>query len=359
MKLEVKFEVDLGLETMYSGSACMTQLIPFARDRAIGFGWGIHSHNCLGRDEEYWFADITSDGVSKRVIPIELTHRLNQLAERSTVDGRKQIRAFRFGEGIGLLVGTQEVYLFSGIHDEPRLIEVENPFTFFGTAKYPTSKTDSHYLPERCGHASAGVVPVIISSPQDRPGQGRHACLLSIDVDTGRARWLVDNGGLPRSTRIADYEPFIDPAVVAGINTSGSGGPRVQSPLLWDCAWIDSQWHLFVAGFWKPYSRFGASPALLTRNHSDMSLLSKSFQAGEDSLGRICASHDRVIITPLRKSGPKKGKQTIYTYADGQEHSVSLPRGYAKHQIEEYGNETYWLLRMPLGYDNSQVVACR
>ncbi len=78
-------------------------------------------------------------------------------------------------------------------------------------------------------------------------------------------------------------------------------------------------------------------------------MLAPVFHAGEPSHGDIAASLDRLIVSPLHKSGPRKGKQTVVTLADGQEHPVTPPRGYAGHQVLACNAGHYWLAPMPQG----------
>jgi len=63
----------------------------------------------------------------------------------------------------------------------------------------------------------------------------------------------------------------------------------------------------------------------------------------ESSFGYICASLDKVLITPLYKSGRRKGKQSFFDLENGTEVSVKLPRGMSKYKIVESFDQYYWL----------------
>ncbi len=363
VKLKVEYVAELALEESSFGITALTRLIPYSNARAIAFGWAWKSSaGMLG--ERYWLAEIGREGVTQRELPKELTERLNLLLDRKPMTGHSEMRiqAFKLGEGFGLLVGSQEVHLFSGIHDDPKVIEVENNFSTLSTPKHPTSKYDSHFVPEHCGNASGNVVPVILAGHGDSHRSGRHASLLEIDSGAGRARWLLTReDGTPRTTRVEDYRQFCTNGREGGLRfDSGAGLVWDQPPVLHDCAWIGNSWHCYSAGFSYPYLRYGiaSGPSVLTRHRADLSLDTDLFLPREESLGRICASLDRMIITPLRKGGLNQGKQTIYRYCDGQEHPVTLPRGYAKHYVEEHYDRCYWMLPMPMGYTNSRVIAC-
>jgi hypothetical protein len=128
-----------------------------------------------------------------------------------------------------------------------------------------------------------------------------------------------------------------------------------------DCGWIDRHWLIYAAGYDKNLVRHGLPLGVLTRNLVDLSLAEAVFRPSEQSYGTICASLDRLIVSPLRQSGPHKGKQTIYTFTDAQEHAVTPPRGHAKHQVLDHAGGHYWLAPMALGYLDSPLtlLACR
>jgi hypothetical protein len=347
LRLKFEFRADLEVEKSFSGNYCMTKLIPYSNARAIAFGWGTEHNTFLG-NEQYWFSEIRRDGVSQCILPMELTDRFNHLVEREN-SGRGsflQVKAFKLGEDVGLLLGSEIVFLYSSIHDNPKVIRIDNHFS-------------TNYFPEHCGNASGNIVPVVLSASRDSGGDGRHASLLEIDKDSGRARWLHTQAeGYPRSTLLEEYLQFCT-WELGGLRVSNTGITRDQPPLLYDCAWVDNHWHLYAAGFDSAhYNRYGISLAVLTRNFVDLSFLEALFQPKEESFGRICASLDRLVVTPHRKGGIHKGKQTIYLYSDGEEHSVTMPRGYANHLIEEYCAGYYWLLANRLGYSNNSVAVC-
>lgn len=363
-KLNVDYIAELDLAKTFPRLTALTKLIPYTGARAIAFGWASgpdYSH----MSERYWFAEIRRDGVSLRVLPIELTERFSLLVNRSpnSDGGLVKIHAFKFGESVGLLLGTQEIQLFSDINAEPQVIEVENHFAMLGEPRYPTSQRDSYWLPEHCGNPTGNVVPVILSSPADNPGEGRHACLLEIDANGGKARWKVrGENNLPAATRREDFVPFVTDGNPGGARFDSQAGLVFdQPPVLTDCTWIDEHWRLYSAGFRRPHPRHGSAtgPCVITRHRSDLSTERVLYQAGEYSLARLCASHDRAIVSPLNKSGPNKGRQTVFHF-DGSvgEQPVALPRGYAKHYVEEFLDGTWWMLPMPIGFGSSRVIAC-
>lgn len=357
-KLKLEFQADLGVKQSFTDLSSMTKLMPFADARAIAFGWGCDTGAYLG-SEQYWFAEITRDGVTRRKLPAALIERYNKLPERAYSSNKAAtlLRAFKFAEGAGVMLGTDQVALFADIQAEPQIIAIENGFLTMSGPQYSSSKKDSFYFPEYCGNPAGNLLPVVLSAPEDSKGDGRHVGLLEIDAAAGKARWLhTQADGGPRATQLDEYKDFLmDDGPLAGMGLALSRG---RPPVLYDCAWIADHWHLYAAGFQGNHNRYGISPAVLTRNRPDVSLDKALFQPREQSFGRICASHDRLIVTPLRSNGPNKGKQTVYLYGDGQEHALGLPKGYAKHFVAEYCAGSYWVLPTHLGGANDAVAVC-
>ncbi|MFZ6745264.1 hypothetical protein ACO0LC_18730 [Undibacterium sp. JH2W] len=361
IKLKYNFQVELNLGKEFSGINSMTKLMSFANSKAIAFGWKKNRESSAS-ELNYWLAEITREGIRYRILPAEIIQQFKlvisgSLHEDST---RTQIQAFKFGEAFGLLLGSEYIYLLDDIDASPQLLKIENHFRLFSAPKYNSFKKDSHFMPVHCGNPSGNLLPVVFSSPEDSGNGGRHVCLLEIDEQSKQAKWLsTQELGIPRSTKFNDYKPY---------SKTGTGGARLTNnsinmdlpPLIHDCAWIDEYWHLFVAGYNPVYQRDGVSPSILTRNHVDLSLHAPVFQPVDESLAHICASLDRVIVSPFFSSGQRKGKQSIYVLNEGMEYELTLPRGYSKFAVQEYCDGVYWLTPGKLGFNSMpfNVVAC-
>ena len=203
---------------------------------------------------------------------------------------------------------------------------------------------------------------------REEDGEGRHAGLLEIDAVAGRGRWLlVDAQGAPHRIRFADYAPFLGPAdiglsrlTLGASNAPGQDGAAALSepPVIRDCAWLGNEWLVYAGGFRGSAVRFGLAPSVLGAHRSDLSMREALFEAPEPSFGRLCASLDRLILTPLRKNGPAKGKQSMLRLSDKATVRIGLPRGCTQHSLVEYFDGCYWLLPMPWGYGADALVAC-
>lgn len=359
IKLTEQYSVELGMQDLLSGISSMTRLMPFNNGRAVVFGWGKNAGVYDDGSQLYWLAEITKDGVSRKVLPFEITSHFNYLISRPATGGGSQyggqyIRAFKLGEKFGLLLASNIIYLFSDINAEPQEIEIANNFSAHSAKKHASFTMHDHFTPEYCGNASGRFVPVIFSSPQDNKGNGRHLSLLEIDEAQG-AQWLHTRpDGSPRTTQLADYEQYCG----GGLGSALSFG---SPPVIYDCGWVDNHWLIYAAGFSHVYQRYGMSPSVLTRNSADLALLCTEYNPGEEIFGRIAASLDRLLMVPLRKNGVRKGKASVYTFADKTEHEVKFPKGCGKFVIEEHYDGCYWLIPARMGWGNEpyKIVACR
>jgi hypothetical protein len=361
IKLKFEFEVPLPRRAPRDIVA-LTALLPGPDRRCLAFGWAAWDEDPVPRSERYWLADIGADGVRHRWLDPALTERLVALTARppDSSGSYTRIHAFRHGTGLGLLLGSQEVHLYADIDAEPAVLTIANPFSGFGAPRLALARYDSHYLPLHVGPAHGGLVPVVLSAPDGSPGESRHASLLQVDADGGGARWLhTDAEGRPVGLRHADSAPFLEPHQPGAMRLEGNQFVWNTPPLILDALWRDDGgWLAYIGGFSTAYFRFGLAPSLLARHAPDLALREAQFQAREDSFGRFCASRDRLIVSPLRKNGPGKYKQTIVALADREEHAIKLPRGYSQHSVLDYGDGTYWLSPMRWGYACDALVAC-
>jgi len=344
IKLKYDYHAEVDITPYFTWGGWLTKLIPFTNGRAVAFGVGYKNGGSI-REEGYWLAEVKREGTTYRILPQELTEQLNTLFSRADITGAHEmkIQAFKFGEQFGLLIGSQFVYLFDDIHADPRMIEIANHFTLI------SEKRGGHFIPQRCGNPTGSLIPVMFSAPHDNLSGARHLSLLEIDEQAGKAKWLhTQADGCPRCTNIEEYVPFS--------NRLGADRP----PIIFDCAWLDSSWFLFVAGFDHVYPRAGVSPSIFTRNSIDLGLLDTVFQPVDESLAHICISMDSMIISPYRKNGSRKGKQSIYNFKEAVEHELSMPRGYTKFSLLEYYDQSYWLTTNAMGYNGMQfdVVVC-
>jgi hypothetical protein len=340
LKLKLEFAVDLPIQRSPDDIVSMTALMPLPNAQAIAFGWVKAS----GEPDAYWLADIRPEGVTHRFLPPDVMERLIALTNRPSDSSGNytQVLAFRLGDGVGLLFGTHEVLYYRNIHAEPTRIEIANGFP--------------GYHPLRCGHAVGNRVPVVLSWAGSDRGTGRHASLLEIDTVSESAHWLfLDESNAPLATRATDYgQHFADPPV-GHLRRDGS---LMYAPQILDCAWQTDQWLIYAGGFSAAYHRHGLAPSLLSAHRADLSMTHAVFEAPEHSFGRICASGNRMILTPLHKNGLRKGKQAICSISDGELVTPTLPRGHAGYHVVEYFDGLYWLLPNPWGYGSKSLTIC-
>jgi hypothetical protein len=342
IKLTIDFQVTLALPDAFTPMVGISKIMAFGNERAIAFGWGTQLGVRAGDTSEYWLTAVSREGVVTRTLLPAWTHGNEGLLAPRRPDVPPQ--AFRLGGRFGLLISPEALLLFDSIEDPPARIAIDLHFSGLGEQAHARHAADSYYQVVHCGSGSDGIVPVVLSAPTGR-GAGRHLALLEIDAESRQARWLHTRiDGSPRTLDSRDYAGFDASGMLKNM---AQIDPQMVHPVVTDCAWLDKRWLVYAAGHDKNLVRFGIPIGVLTRNQLDLSLLDPLFRPSEQSYVTICASLDRLIVSPLNKSGPHKGKQTIVILADGQEHAITLPRGCATHQLLDHDAGCYWLAPMP------------
>jgi hypothetical protein len=361
IKLKREFEFPLPIKRSPSDIVAMTSLMPLPDRRCLAFGWAMLSDDPSPREERYWMAQFGPDGVRHRILDPAVTAHLVALTARpnDSSGSYTRVHAFAHAGGFALLFGSHEVHLYPDLESEPTVLRIENSFATLGAPHSPNARRDSHYLPLRIGHAFAGDAPVMLASPEGGLGEASHACVLHVDAATRTARWLhTDVEGHPPRLRFADFAAFLDSPDRGGLRMDRGALTWDKPPLLLDAAWHDDQWLTYIGGFHGAAHRYGLPLSLLARHRPDLALEAALFTAGEESFGRLAASREHLILSPLRKNGPAKGKQTILALGDREAHALKLPTGCAKHHVLDVGEGTWWLSPMPWGYAAATLVAC-
>lgn len=362
IKLKLDFQTTSDVSKEFVGTTSLTKLIPFKNNRVIAFGWGVNER-IHGASFQYWLAELTSEGQITRVLPRELTHRKELL---SPLNDDNKVQAFKFGEQFGLLLSTEIILLFSNISDEPIVIPIQNHFSFFGQATHDSHANDNYFVPTHCGYSDCELIPVVIRHPKEHHCDvGRYLGLIQIHKDLQSANWVnTAADGTPKRTHLDEFRKFP--------MESGHGGSHLVTelgknefrrdlpPVISECARTQNEWYLYAAGYHPPLIRFGIPLGTLTKNNDDLSVIDLVFRPDEQCFSTICASLDRVIFSPLRANGSRKGKQSIFTLSDEIDHPINLPRGFSKYQVQEYFDGLYWLTPKEIGYNGmpTQIVAC-
>lgn len=358
IQLKLDLVADLNLGEGVLGITSLEKLIPAGAGRAWAFGWGTIQDG----KRQHWIAEIDNGAVSHKILPYEMTHCQGLLSEQSKAHA---VVAFKLGAQLGVLLGSEAILLFAKITDEPIVIRIENHFGPMGEPRHETHLEDSYYQPTHCGNASEGLVPVVLRHPLENGDRGRYIGLLEINQSTKSARWLNTlPDGAPRTTRLEDYLQFPLSEIHGGLRLVKENGKSIfrhdLPPVITDCSWFDGQWHLYAGGYSGVPIRYGLPLGVLTRHDAELKMTDLVVRPTEQCFGQICASLDRVIITPLRKNGLRKGKQSIYLLQDDIDYPVKLPKGFTKYHIQEYFEGQYWLTPNAAGYNGlpTQVVAC-
>ncbi len=348
--VEVKFDEENLLTSIIS-------LIPYPLGRAVLFGWiycGPYKH------ESYWLGEIDNGKFTYRILEDELTNRLVELTQRPNDSGGSytKVRAFRIGNDVGLLIGSKEIWIYSSTSDNPTKILIKNHFSELGRPRHKTSVHDSHYVPIQCGYTNGNVVPVILSSPDWSHGQSIHACLLNIDLESGEGKWLNTNSdGKPFGITFDDYAEFIKPEAIRSAYMT-DGKITYHPPMIMDCSLNGEFINLYIGGYSNAHHKFGLPLSLISENLQNNKLNRMLFRANEQSFGRICASGNLLILTPLRKNDPSKGKQSIVNFKTGEPMHLIPPKGLTKFFMLDHYDGNYWLSKDQWGYGISKIAIC-
>lgn len=341
IKLKVAFTAQLALAESPRDLVAMTTLHAGPGQRLRAFGWLVRQADGPAAVERYWLADIAPDGVRSRILPAAFTERLVAVTQRAPGTSGSDIwaKGFALGEGHCVLLGTRELHWFPTLDAEPVVIGIEQ-----APAAAVGGGTRGDWMPMSVGLGTDDRVPVMLREPGGGYGEARHAALLAVDVRAARAHWVLPADHRPAGLNVADYARYDYQAALP--------------PLLLDVAWSEGQWLVYAGGSGAAYHRWGLAPSVLARHRPDLSLAQPLWQAGEESFGRICTSLDRVILTPLRKQGPARGRQSVRAVADGAELLLRWPRGYTKYSLVGYGAGCWWLMEDPGRCSTSPLVAC-
>ncbi|MFZ6819777.1 hypothetical protein [Undibacterium sp. Ji22W] len=362
IKLKLAFQTTLDVSKDFIGLTCLTKLIPIENGRVIAFGWGINER-IPDASYQYWLAELTNEGQVTRILPRELTHRQELL---SALNDDNQVQAFKFGDHFGLLLSTEIILLFSNISEDPTVIPIQNHFSFLGQTRHDSNAKDSYYVPTHCGNSDGELIPVVIRHPKEHHSRaGRYLGLFRIDDNLQSASWVdVAADGSPRRTNVDDYRKFPMEGGHGGIHLVTELGKTYRRqdlpPVISECARIRNQWYVYAAAYNPTFIRYGIPLGTLTKNNDELAITELIIRPEEQCYSTICASLDRVIFSPLRANGARKGKQSIFTIVDEIDHPITLPRGFAKHQVQEYLNGLYWLTPLQMGYNSMpvQIAAC-
>jgi hypothetical protein len=229
---------------------------------------------------------------------------------------------------IGLLLLDRYVWLLDPDEAEPTVeLEVEP------LARRVNRHGSSPFRPCRCGLTLDGRVPVIFRHPDGRDEFTNYLSLLEIDSAARQARWsLRDDEGKPVYVRYR-------------VNPNFDGGPEYGEYLgtiLGDVICMGDRLRIFSLGNATHYGRTGMSYTTVLETKLDGSEPRVLREVDESCFGGFSSDGQRVVLTPLFKSGGRKGKPALLDLATGHETSIAV-RGLAKHEPFSATASSIWL----------------
>jgi hypothetical protein len=338
LKLQAMHLVDVPMRRGFNGIVSRTDLLPGGgQHSAIAFGWAYRNDEPQGPNR-YWICRLGPDGAVPHWLPESLNQHYAQRVNWTggTESCNKHIRAFRCGDAVGLLLGLHELQLLDPLSGELRAIPIE------GLA------ADAPWVPLRVGLGHGTQFPVIFASPLGGYFHGFHLALLQIDLARGNARWqMLDNG------RPVTLNP--DDCAADGTQTAGPRYAVSGIPLIYSAAFRGDGWLFYLGPTHTAHHRGGMPPSALGQHDSDLRLQKLIHQASEDSFGVISHSEKWLIVTPYRKTGPRKGRQTLVNLHDGRVFEPALPRGHAGSSVIDHFDGCWWLTP---GTPTDQILVC-
>ncbi|MCB1634813.1 MAG: hypothetical protein KDI51_09505 [Xanthomonadales bacterium] len=313
--------------------------LPDEGQRALAFGWAT-THGKTLDPNRYWLCEHGPDGATLHWLPDELSqHYAGQVKwTASTADSNKFMLAFRCGPFVALLLGLHELQLLNPDTGERHSIAIG------GTAP------SADQVPLRIGHGHALRFPVILAGAADHYHEGRRLALLRVDLDDRSAHWEPRAGETLSDT---DYAPMMAGSFHAMVSQR-----QTWTPLIYSAAYRGSDWLFYVGPNQTSHHRFGMAPSTLGLHGIDLRLQRVVHQASEDSFGDLSRCGEWLILSPHRKNGPRKGRQTLINLNDGRVLEPTPPRGYSGWKVIDHYAGYWWLLPMSLRYGTERVLAC-
>lgn len=331
LKLQPLHLLDVPLR-QHPGVVGMSAFLPESGQQALAFGWASTNGSPL-QPLRYWIWQFGPEGASHQWLPEGLSQHYAERVGWSggTSSCNQYMHAFRSGQSLGLLLGLHEVQLLDPDTGSLSVIPIEG------------LPADAPWVPLHLGQGLGAQVPVIMMGPNYDYFEGCYLALLHVDPKAGQARWQGLTNGQPSMLDKTDYAPLM----------AGPWTPRIYS-----MASHGDDWWCYVGPKHTVHHRNGMPPSALGLHGPDFRLKQVVHQASEDSFGRLTRCGDWLILNPYRKSGPRKGRQTLVNLQDGRVLEPAPPRGHAGWQVVDHFADCWWLLPMGLQYGAQQVLAC-
>ncbi len=315
MKLTIDAEYVLSpLESLVGRSHAWVQRIHLLSDGSAV----VH----LTSEERYDFKEhlaVLRDGKCRIIHePAALTRARKECEEDPARVQNAHARSFQMGDRVGLLLSDRWLWLFDPLKgDEAVEMAIDSPLPTWAPASWPDNVAT--YKPVRCGPTTGHRVPVVLRHPAATHDYTAHLSLLDVDVEGRRARWsLLDGEGRPVSV---GFRP----------NPNFRGVEGHEGTYLGDLAWLGDRLRAFTIGNDTHIGRLGMRYAAVLETDPRGEKPVLLHELDEGCHGGFVDGVD-VLLAPLSKSGPRKGKAALLALPDCTEQELAAPRGYAGFQ---------------------------
>lgn len=318
LTVQETYEYDFGCD------AWLIAFLPFAEGRGVAA--------FRNAEDGFWLLEVgTPRGVVMRTIAPEIVNELKHYV-RGDDDQRpgfpSTFLVFKFGERVGLLARDKKIYLFDDIAAEPVVIDIAMELPQVALP-YGANYRMSYYAAS-CGNSATTAIPVIFVHPNDRSDYPGYMALLEIDIDGRTASWHTHDGNLPQP-------------VIFGEHRHVSDERGLEGSIIHDAAWTGDKLLIFSIGARPQYFRARMSYSILLDTDVNAKSPHEIYECDESVFGKICASLDKVILTPLYKTGPRKGKQSLFDMKKKAEEAINIPRRHTKCTVLDIGDYYAWM----------------
>jgi hypothetical protein len=233
----------------------------------------------------------------------------------------------RVGQGF-VLVSPTGAARWRAFGDEPRTFARVDPF--------PKNK---HGFTVKLAQGGVSDDPdaalLFPYEPQSAEKVTRYA-LLRFDERASTTRWeWVDGSGDPP---FLFKEDFPIPDHWRSMSSFDGIHPRVDHG-----AWVSGTLRLFALGGLGSFLKWGMDYSIAAVIRDGRAV--DQWACDEASWGRFASSGQYLILNPLRKNGPSKGRSHLLDLRTNELHALQLPRGFAGYTPVDHDGGTLWLGR--------------
>ncbi|HEY8026605.1 MAG TPA: hypothetical protein VIF60_18825 [Burkholderiaceae bacterium] len=280
-------------------------------------------------DQQHWLVEVTRESgqVNTNImeIPVELRTVPPTEEDDDPVDA---FAIFILNGKVGILQGDSRIHLFDSLDAKPRTMTVVKPFP---QVKSTTFGWKASFIPISCGKASGNLIPVVFQRPTEPVDYACFYSLLEINEAAGSASWVAATAK-SRTPMHVRYER----------SNARHRDTFHLGPILHDLAWDGKRLAAWVIGERESIKRWGMSYSALLRCNMDGSKAELICDVAGECYGKLLQVDNLLILTPISRAAPRKGKQSLLNLGSLVEEPIELPRGLSTARVLDLADQTFW-----------------